>query len=154
MAPARCRSRRVRGAVGQASERRSRVGSPTAWALLASPTCRPNGPVSTRCWAFLLNSCTFEPRLFEPKSPFPGNGISRAETKAPRSRKVKGGRCRDRAHANNPANSALVADNQEISADVGMRGGLGRTRTSNQSVMRQRSAIARLQRNHIGISIR
>jgi hypothetical protein len=31
-----------------------------------------------------LNNCEFEMRLFEPKSPLPGNGISRAETKAPR----------------------------------------------------------------------
>jgi hypothetical protein len=29
-------------------------------------------------------NCGFELRLFEPKSPLPGNGISRAETKAPR----------------------------------------------------------------------
>jgi hypothetical protein len=34
--------------------------------------------------SFPLNSCGFELRLFEPKSPLPGNGISWAETKAPR----------------------------------------------------------------------
>src|ERR1700733_9000889 len=36
---------------------------------------------------------------------------------------------------NNPAIWALVTENQEISANVGMRGGPGRTRTSNQAVM-------------------
>ena len=32
----------------------------------------------------MIGSCEFELRLFEPKSPLPGNGISWAETKAPR----------------------------------------------------------------------
>ena len=37
-----------------------------------------------------LNNHTFKSRLFEPKSPFPGNGILPAETKAPkRLRKAK-----------------------------------------------------------------
>ena len=39
----------------------------------------------------------FEPRLFELKSLFPGNGIFRAETKAPkRPRSFKGRYCRDK----------------------------------------------------------
>jgi hypothetical protein len=37
-----------------------------------------------RAPVFPLNSCGFELRLFEPKSPLPGNGISWAETKTPR----------------------------------------------------------------------
>jgi hypothetical protein len=42
------------------------------------------------CSDFLLNNHTVEPRLFEPKSLLPGNGILLAETKAPkRLRKTK-----------------------------------------------------------------
>jgi hypothetical protein len=42
------------------------------------------------CSDFLLNNHTVEPRLFEPKSLLPGNGILPAETKAPkRLRKTK-----------------------------------------------------------------
>ena len=36
--------------------------------------------------AFLLINFRFEPRLCEPQSPFPGNGILPAETKAPKRR--------------------------------------------------------------------
>src|SRR6516162_7032314 len=32
------------------------AGFPMAWALLASPTCQPNGPSSTRCSVFLGNN--------------------------------------------------------------------------------------------------
>ena len=49
--------------------------------------------------------------------------------------KVQGPRCRDKASLNNPANSGLVSENQEISVSGRMRGGPGRTRTSNQAVM-------------------
>ena len=45
--------------------------------------------------------------------------------------------------ATNPANSGLIAEYREISVRTRMRGGLGRTRTSNQAVMRQWSDIAR-----------
>jgi hypothetical protein len=42
------------------------------------------------CSDFLLNNHTIEPRLFEPNSLLPGNGILPAETKAPkRLRKAK-----------------------------------------------------------------
>jgi hypothetical protein len=43
-----------------------------------------------------------------------------------------------------PANSGLVAKNQEISIYVRMRGGLGRTRTSNQVVMSELAALSLL----------
>ena len=36
---------------------------------------------STKYSAFQLNNHAFEPGLFEPKSPLPGNGIFGAETK-------------------------------------------------------------------------
>jgi hypothetical protein len=49
-----------------------------------------HGPASINCSDFPLNNHTFEPRLFEPKSLLPGNGILPAETKAPkRPRKAK-----------------------------------------------------------------
>ena len=67
---------------------------------------------------------------------------------------IQGRRCRDKISLGNSANSGPIARFREISVRTRVRGGLGRTRTSNQAVMRQWSAIARLQRNHIGISIR
>ena len=44
---------------------------------------------------------------------------------------------RDKISLNNPANSGLIAGNQEISVRARMRGGAGRTRTPNQAVMKQ-----------------
>ena len=67
---------------------------------------------------------------------------------------IQGRRCRDKISLGNSANSGLIAGFREISVRTRMRGGPGRTRTSNQAVMSQWSAIARPQRNHIGISIR
>ena len=49
--------------------------------------------------------------------------------------KVQGLYCRDRARANNPANSGLFAENQEISVSTKVRGGPRRTPTSNQAAM-------------------
>jgi hypothetical protein len=49
-----------------------------------------NGPASINCSDFLLSNHTVEPRLFEPKSLLPGNGILPTETMAPkRLRKTK-----------------------------------------------------------------
>ena len=51
---------------------------------------RQNSPASINCSDFLLNNHAVGPRLFEPKSLLPGNGILPAETKAPkRLRKTK-----------------------------------------------------------------
>ena len=49
--------------------------------------------------------------------------------------KVQESHCRDPARANNPANSGLFAENQEISVRARMRGGAGRTRTYKQEIM-------------------
>ena len=113
-----------------------------------------------------------EPGLFEPGSLLPGNGIFRPETKRPKvsvagkrnfhggdkeaetALEIQGCRRRDKISLGNPADSGLIAGFGEISVRARMRGGPGRTRTSNQAVMSQWSAIARPQRNHIGISIR
>ena len=57
--------------------------------------------------------------LFEPKSPFPGNGNFRAETTGPKpAPNVYGRYCRDKISLNNPANSGLVAEIREISVSV------------------------------------
>jgi hypothetical protein len=44
-------------------------------------------------------------------------------------------RLRDRALVQNPANSEQFASLQELSANTGLRGGVGRIRTTNQSIM-------------------
>src|SRR5262249_43716656 len=46
-----------------------------AWELPASPTCRPNGPASTRCSALLRNSGIFETRLWRGRRAIPQGGI-------------------------------------------------------------------------------
>ena len=46
--------------------------------------CRPNGRGSTRCSDYPQRSLPFEPSLCPWRSPFPGNGILRAETNAPK----------------------------------------------------------------------
>jgi hypothetical protein len=79
--------------------------------------------------AFLLINFRFEPRLCEPQSPFPGNGILPAETKAPERRlRFRMALGRDDARTRKPANSALFAMNGEISVCARLRGG-GRSRS-------------------------
>ena len=119
---------------------------------LAQSTCRPNGPASTKCLAFPPNSRAFEPRLFELKSLFPGNGISWTETKAPKQARKFEDAFAETGPRKEAGQFGASAENREISVSVGVRGGLGRTRTSHQAVMRQWPAIARP--NHKEISIR
>jgi hypothetical protein len=66
-------------------------------------------------------------QLCEPQSPFPGNGILPAETKAPE-RRLRFGMAlgRDDARTRKPANSSLFAMNWEISVCARLRGGPGR----------------------------
>jgi hypothetical protein len=74
--------------------------------------------------------------LFEPKSPLRGNGIFRAETNRPkRPWRFKDAGERQNISPGNSANSGLIAGFREISVRTRMRGGPGRTRTSNQGVM-------------------
>ena len=114
----------------------SRVGFPTAWASPASSTCRPNGPASTKCLAFPPNSRAFEPRLFELKSLFPGNGISWTETKAPKQARKFEDAFAETGPRKEAGQFGASAENREISVSVGVRGGPGRTRTVNQIVMK------------------
>ena len=107
-----------------------------AWELSASPTCLRNGPASTRCSDFLRASSPFELSLRRRRSPLPGNGISRAEKKAPiRRPNHRSAVSETKRSFKNPDDSGPFARLQEISANVRLRGGPGRTRTSNQTVM-------------------
>jgi len=78
----------------------------------------------------------FEPRLRQHKSPFPGNVFLRARDKSPKKRPQRQLRFSEtkRRH-DNAANPGLFASRQEISAIGGLRGGPGRIRTSNQTVI-------------------
>src|SRR6476620_6758246 len=93
-----------------------------------------------------------EPGLFEPQSPLPGNGFLKAETKS--SKRLAGSRTplqRQNLARQTPPIRGLFGENREISVRPRVRGGLGRTRTSNQAVMRPWSAIARPNHNEISI---
>jgi hypothetical protein len=86
---------------------------------------------------------TFERRLRHLWSPFPGNGFFEArDTVANRRPQQLLGRLRDQARAQKPANSRLFIRLQEISANLGLPGGPGRIRTSNQTVMSGGTKIA------------
>ena len=107
-----------------------------AWELSASPTCLPNGPASTRCSGFRRNSSHSNRVSAEQWSPLPGNGISRAEKKAPIGRQNHRSAVSETKWSYKiPAKSGHLARLQEISTIARMRGGPGRTRTSNQTVM-------------------
>jgi hypothetical protein len=70
------------------------------------------------------------------RSPFPGNGILRGRDR----RRRKGpsqstDRQQRQSPAGKPTNSALFARHRENSVCVGLRGGAGRTRTCNQTII-------------------
>jgi hypothetical protein len=79
----------------------------------------------------------FEPSLFEPKSPLPGNGIFKPETNGPkRRRSSRHGARETKPTRRTHADLGLIAGFREISVRTRMRGGPGRTRTANQIVMK------------------
>jgi hypothetical protein len=61
-------------------------------------------------------------------------GGDKSAGKAP---KIRMPSCRDDAHTRKPAISGHFAMNREISVCVRLRGGAGRTRTSNQTIIRR-----------------
>ena len=85
---------------------------------------------------FRITKTPIRTKSFEPKSPLPGNGIFRLETNGPkRRRSSRRGDRGDKTYSQNPADSGLIAGFGEISFRTRMRGGPGRTRTSNQAIM-------------------
>src|SRR5713101_2959913 len=98
-----------------------------------------NGHANTRCWA-----CLFEgPTPKHPNGP-PGTGFCEAETKGPKAPTVY--RCAVSESGplpHNRANSADFARSQEFPGSTRLRGGHGRIRTSNQTVMSGRPADRR-----------
>jgi hypothetical protein len=106
------------------------------WEWRASATCLQNGLGNARCWALFPGRYDSRTGLCLSRSPFPGNGNSRPENRArqtPLQIQIPG--ARDQAFAAHAAFWGLFARNREISPNVGLRGGLGRTRTSSQTIM-------------------
>src|SRR5262245_3778517 len=95
-----------------------------AWELSASPTCLPNGPDSTRCSGFRRTSYHSNRVSAEQWSPWPGNGISRAEKKAPIGRQNHRAAVSETKWSyKNPAKLGYLARLQEISTLARVRGG-------------------------------
>jgi len=70
------------------------------------------------------------------RSPFPGNGILRGrDNGVEKARHIQSIVSRDKTPARNAANSAPYARHREISVCRGLRGGPGRTRTANQTII-------------------
>jgi hypothetical protein len=70
------------------------------------------------------------------RSLFPGNGILRGrDSGVEKARHIQPIVSRDKAPVRKPTNSALFARHREISVCMGLRGGAGRTRTSNQTII-------------------
>jgi hypothetical protein len=92
------------------------------------------------------SNITFEPSLSNVSLRFPGNAIFRPETRAPK-RPLKA-KClipetkRPEYKAAKRGHFAIL---QEISVCMGMRGGAGRTRTSNQAVMSRHRRLGGLE---------
>ena len=63
--------------------------------------------------------------------------FQRGDKEAETTLEIQGRRCRDKITLGNSANSGLIAGFREISVRTRVRGGAGRTRTSNQAVMKQ-----------------
>jgi hypothetical protein len=106
-------------------QRQSRGNAPEAQSGYGRDEGRANGPAKSaqiaESWESLRRSDG------KPNLAGRDKGVETAQ-------KLQGRNGRDVVQ-NNPANSAPVGENREISPKVGMRGGPGRTRTSNQAVM-------------------
>jgi hypothetical protein len=61
------------------------------------------------------------------------------DKRAGKAAKIRMALGRDDVHTRKPANSGLFIMNREISVCVGLRGGAGRTRTSNQTIISRQS---------------
>src|SRR4029077_10736980 len=89
----------------------------------------------------LRTDSAFEPSLYQRRSPPSGNAIFQGRDKDPETAPaIQWADCRDKMRARPAAMSGLFALNREISVCVRLRGGVGRTRTSNQAVIVKRWA--------------
>jgi hypothetical protein len=107
-----------------------------AWELSASPTCLRNGPASTRCSDFRRARLSI--RTESPSATVSVAGkrdFQGGEKKPIRRPNHRSAVSETKRLFKSPADSGPFARLQEISANVGLRGGAGRTRTSNQIVM-------------------
>jgi hypothetical protein len=117
------------------------VGFRIAWALPVSPTCHPNGQGTVRCLAFRRTDPVFEPSLYQGEPPPSGNAIFQGRDKDPKKvPAIQLADCRDKMCAQIAASSGRFTLNREIPVCPGLRGGVGRTRTSNQAVIVKRWA--------------
>ena len=90
----------------------------------------------TRCSAFRRTDPAFELRLRQHRPPLPGNAILQGRDKGPeRAPEIQSTDCRDKRPAGIPTSSGLFATSREISVCTRLRGGAGRTRTSNQTII-------------------
>jgi hypothetical protein len=120
------------------------AGSRTAWVSPVSPTCPPNGRSSARCSAFRLTDAAFKPSLYQRQSPPSGNPIFQGRDKDPETAPaIQWADCRDKMRSRIAASSGRFALNREIPVCSGLRGGLGRTRTCNQSPCVTRVSVAK-----------
>jgi hypothetical protein len=78
------------------------------------------------------------------QSLFPGSGILMGrDSGVEKVRHIRPIVNRDKEPARKSTNPALFAHKREISVCMGLRGGPGRTRTSNQAVMRRHELVSR-----------
>jgi hypothetical protein len=88
---------------------------------------RWNGPASTTCSAFQLNNPRIRTESLRTKVSVAGKwNFQGRDKEAETASKVQGRRYKDKVSLNNPANSGLISENQEISNSGKMRGGAER----------------------------
>jgi hypothetical protein len=86
--------------------------------------------------SFCRTDPPFEPSLRQYRSRLSGNAILRSRDKAAETApEIQSRDRRDKMRARIPASSGLFATSREISVCTRLRGGAGRTRTSNQAVI-------------------
>ena len=109
------------------SKPRSTAAFRTAWALLASLICRPNGLASGESLALGRRSNANRTASLSNPSLFPGKREFRRGDKPRKNAPETDLRCRrDRSPKRKPGNCGPFASVQEISVRAGVRGGPGR----------------------------
>jgi hypothetical protein len=86
--------------------------------------------------AFRHTDPAFEPSLRQDQSPLPGNGILRGRDKGTETAsEIQSITCRDKTRPRIPPVRGYSGASREISVCTRLRGGAGRTRTSNQTII-------------------